>query len=66
MSEEKYLGDVPEKYAEQWLVLAIEKVKENLHNPDDVASVLEIAFADGYRTGHAHASKKPKQPGGEE
>jgi hypothetical protein len=44
-----------EEYAKHWLVNAIEKVKAELSRSNDVPSVLEVAFTDGYRTGYAHA-----------
>ena len=48
---------IAQKYAEVWLVNAIEKVKASLHTPDDIPSALEVAFTDGYMTGYTHAAK---------
>ncbi len=46
--------EAAEAYAQVWLVNAIERVKASLHNPDDIPTVLEVAFTDGYLTGQLH------------
>lgn len=49
-----------EAYSQLWLVNAIERVKAELNRPEDIPSVLEVAFTDGYRTGYLHATQDSK------
>lgn len=47
-----------EAFAAVWLVNAIDRVMASLKNSDDIPTVLEVAFTDGYLTGYSHAKKE--------
>lgn len=46
-----------EALAKVWIVNAYKQLVRAMDNPDDVASSFEVAFIDGYLTGHRAALK---------
>jgi len=53
----KRRDEAAEELAKRWIVLAQDKVIESLKDADDVPMILEVAFSDGYKTGHYAAAQ---------